>query len=115
MKLIKSSQVFLRTSITDWEKVEAGIQRKILGYDEKLMLVQVHFEKGGMGAVHEHLHSQSTLVASGVFEITINGVTQKLSQGDSFYVAPNTLHGAVCLEEGELIDAFSPMREDFID
>ena len=115
MKPIKSSQEFLKTSSRDWEKVSPGIQRKILGYDEKLMLVQVHFEKGRVGAVHHHRHSQSTLVLSGVFEITIDGVTQKLEQGDSFYVPPNKLHGAVCLEEGELIDAFSPLREDFID
>jgi quercetin dioxygenase-like cupin family protein len=50
-----------------------------------------------------------------VFEITIDGVTQRLEKGDSFYVPPNTLHGAVCLEEGELIDAFSPVRDEFID
>tara|TARA_A100001011_G_C14244173_1_gene814722 strand:- start:67 stop:414 length:348 start_codon:yes stop_codon:yes gene_type:complete len=114
MKPLKSSRVFIKTSIKDWEKVDTGIKRKILSYDEKLMLVQVHFEKGEIGAVHNHHHSQSTLISSGVFEITIDGITQKLVQGDSFYVPPNKLHGAVCLEEGEMIDAFSPMREEFI-
>ena len=115
MKNIKSSKEFLKTSSTAWEEVEPGIKRKILGYDNQLMLVQVHFEKGGIGAEHQHHHSQSTLVGLGVFEITIDGVTERLEKGDSFYVPPNTLHGAVCLEEGELIDAFSPMRDDFID
>jgi quercetin dioxygenase-like cupin family protein len=114
MKPVKSSKIFLNTSTSDWEAVEPKIKRKILGYDGQLMLVQVHFEKGGLGAEHQHHHSQSTLVGSGVFEITIDGVTQKLEKGDSFYVPPNTLHGAVCLEEGELIDAFSPVRDDFI-
>ena len=115
MKPVKSSKIFLNTSSSEWEAIVPKIKRKILGYDEKLMLVKVHFEKGRVGAVHHHHHSQSTLVLSGVFEITIDGVTQKLEQGDSFYVPPNKLHGAVCLEEGELIDAFSPLREDFID
>jgi quercetin dioxygenase-like cupin family protein len=115
MKSFKSSASFLQTSTTDWEEVEPGIQRKILGYDDHLMLVQVHFEKGGIGAEHQHHHSQSTYVASGVFEITIDGISKKLVKGDSFYVPPNTLHGAVCVEEGELIDAFSPVRGDFID
>ena len=36
-------------------------------------------------------------------------------KGDSFYVPPNTVHGAVCIEEGELIDVFSPIREDFME
>ena len=115
MKNIKASKVFLKTSSTAWEEIEPKIKRKILGYDNQLMLVQVHFEKGGIGTEHQHHHSQSSLVGSGVFEITIDGVTQRLKKGDSFYVPPNTLHGAVCLEEGELIDAFSPVRDEFID
>ena len=114
MKPVKSSKTFLNTSSSDWEVVESKIKRKILGYDHQLMLAQVYFEKGGFGAEHQHHHSQSTLIGSGVFEITINGVTQKLQKGDSFYVPPNTLHSALCIEEGELIDAFSPLRDDFI-
>jgi quercetin dioxygenase-like cupin family protein len=114
MKNIKPSKLFLKTSYTAWEEVEPKIKRKILGYDNQLMLVQVHFEKGGIGVEHQHQQSQSTLVGSGVFEICIDGVTQRLEKGDSFYVPPNTLHGAVCIEEGELIDAFSPVRDDFI-
>ena len=115
MKPVKSSKIFLDTSSSEWEVVEPKIKRKILGYDDQLMLVQVHFEKGGIGAEHQHHHSQSTLIGSGVFEITVDGVTQKLQKGASFYVPPNPLHSALCIEEGELIDAFSPMREDFFD
>ena len=80
MKPVKSSKIFLDTSSSEWEAVEPKIKRKILGYDDQLMLVLVHFEKGGIGAEHQHHHSQSTLVGSGVFEITIDGVTQKLEK-----------------------------------
>ena len=86
-----------------------------MGYDDKIMLVRVLFDKGGIGTVHEHYHSQVTYVASGAFEINIDGVRQTLEEGDSFYAPPNTLHGAKCLEAGELIDVFSPIREDFIE
>ena len=34
--------------------------------------------------------------------------------GDGYYVAPDELHGCVCLEEGVLIDVFSPHRADFL-
>jgi hypothetical protein len=31
------------------------------------------------------------------------------------YFVPSDLeHGAVCLEDGELIDVFHPLREDFL-
>ena len=52
---------------------------------------------------------------SGQFEIEINGSKKILTAGDAFYVPPNVMHGAVCLEAGTLIDVFSPMREDFIE
>lgn len=58
--------------------------------------------------------SQATYVVNGKFELTISDRTEILSSGDGYYVAPDELHGCVCLEAGVLIDTFSPMREDFI-
>ena len=52
--------------------------------------------------------------ASGKFELNIGGEVKVLGAGDGYYVAPDQLHGCVCLEEGILIDTFSPHRADFI-
>lgn len=114
MKKFESSKPFFRGEEMESEIVDNGIKRKIMGYDDKIMLVHVLFEKGAIGSTHEHYHSQVSYVGSGVFDITIDGVTQKLKKGDSFFVPPNTLHGALCIEAGELIDVFSPIREDFM-
>ena len=38
----------------------------------------------------------------------------EMEVGDSFLVPTNTLHGAVALSEGVLIDVFTPLREDFL-
>ena len=40
--------------------------------------------------------------------------TKIISEGDAYYIAPDEWHGCVCLEEGILIDTFSPMRADFL-
>ena len=80
-----------------------------MGYDEQLMMVKVQFEKGAVGTMHEHHHSQATYVVSGKFELTIGEQKEILSAGDGYYVAPN-----VCLEAGVLIDTFTPMRADFL-
>ena len=46
--------------------------------------------------------------------MTIGNETKVLSGGDGFYIPPDIEHGALCLEEGMLIDVFSPIREDFM-
>ena len=78
------------------------------------MMVKVVFEEGAVGTMHEHYHSQATYVASGKFELTIGEEKRILEAGDGYYVAPDVLHGCVCLEAGILIDTFSPMRADFL-
>lgn len=108
------SETFLIGSELKWEDAEPGVQRQVMGYDGQLMVVKVKFEKGAVGKPHTHYHTQSTYVASGKFEVTINGESKILEAGDGYYVAPDVLHGAVCLEAGVLIDTFSPMRATFI-
>ena len=108
------SASFLYEKDLKWEDAEPGVQRQIMGYDGQLMVVKVHFDKGAVGALHEHYHSQATYVASGKFELTIGNEKKVLSEGDGYYVAPDEIHGCVCLEEGVLIDVFSPHRADFL-
>jgi len=97
-----------------YEKPTEGITRQIMGYDGQIMLVKVIFEKGAIGYLHQHIHSQSTYIISGKFEVNINDEKKILEAGDGFYIEPNTPHGTMCIESGVLIDAFSPIREDFL-
>jgi quercetin dioxygenase-like cupin family protein len=115
MKTFGASKEFLFGDDITWETVGEGVQRQIMGYDDKIMLVNVKFDKGGVGIMHEHYHSQVTYVVSGKFELTIGGETKTVKGGDAFYVPPHVLHGAICLEGGVLIDVFSPIREDFME
>lgn len=96
------------------EEVQDGIKRQIISYGPDLMAVKVWFEAGAEGYQHEHPHMQVSYVESGEFETTVDGETQTLRAGDSFYVAPHQVHGAVCKKAGVLIDMFSPLREDFL-
>lgn len=109
-----ATKVFIENREIPWEPTAPGMRRKIMAYDESLMLVRVEFETGGVGTLHSHPHTQISQVESGTFEVEINGDKKVLRAGDAFYVPPHTIHGAVCLEAGVLIDVFSPMREDFL-
>ncbi|WP_179374820.1 cupin domain-containing protein [Winogradskyella wichelsiae] len=115
MKSFGSSKEFLLDEKQDWEIVGEGIKRKIMGYDDKIMLVKVFFEVGAIGYEHEHHHSQVTYAIDGEWEFSIGGVTQTVKDGDSVYIPPHVLHGAKCTKAGILIDVFSPIREDFME
>lgn len=110
-----TSGAFLIEANIPFKNLGGGVFRQILGYDGNIMMVKFKFEKGGIGALHSHYHSQTAMVVSGIFELTINGESRILKPGDGYYVEPNVVHGAVCIEEGVLLDAFSPVREDFLE
>jgi quercetin dioxygenase-like cupin family protein len=114
MQKSESGKVFVEADKKEWEVVGEGIRRKVMGYDDRIMLVQVEFRKGAVGAVHHHHHTQVTQVESGMFEVVIGGEKCVLKAGDSFLAPSNVPHGVVCLESGVLIDVFTPMREDFV-
>lgn len=97
-----------------FEDLGQGVKRRVLAYGDALMQVEVHFEKGAVGAMHSHPHSQLTYVLSGKFEFTIDGETKVVCAGDALYKTPDVPHGCVCLEKGVLLDTFNPYRKDFV-
>jgi quercetin dioxygenase-like cupin family protein len=109
-----ASDIFVFDAETAWRDAGPGVRRKILGHDGQLMAVRFAFEAGGVGAPHHHPHRQTSVVASGVFDVTIAGRTERLRAGDCYIVPPDAVHGAVCIEAGELIDSFTPARADFL-
>lgn len=111
----KESDIFMFGDEVEVEHVQEGIKRQILGYNHEIMIVKVWFESGAEGYQHEHRHSQSTYIVSGAFDVTIDGVTKRQNGGDSYYIPPHVMHGAICVEPGILIDVFSPVREDFLE
>lgn len=96
------------------EDLGAGVSRKIMAYSDNIMTVEVHFEEGAVGPLHNHPHEQLTYVLSGEFEFTIGDETKLVKAGDTLYKEPNVMHGCVCTKAGVLLDNFTPMRKDFL-
>lgn len=99
----------------DTERCGEGVERKILAYADEMMCVENHFEKGAVGALHHHPHTQITYVVSGKFEFEIEGIKKVVKQGDALLKRNDILHGCVCLEAGTLLDIFNPMRKEFVE
>ena len=105
---------FVKDKDVAWVNSAPGIRRKVLCHDDTIMLVRFNFEKGAVGALHSHPHRQCSVIESGVFDVTIDGKTERLSAGGSYLVAPNLVHGATAVEAGVIVDACAPHREDFL-
>lgn len=97
-----------------FQDLGGGVQRRVLSYNEELMTVEVAFQAGAVGAVHTHPHTQCTYVLSGRFSYSVEEESVIMGPGDSIVVPASLPHGTTCLEQGVLLDIFTPMRKDFI-
>lgn len=109
-----NGDVFMPAEAGTWTNPEPGVTRRVMVHRDDLMMVEVVFEKNAVGSLHHHPHVQCAYVAAGRFAVTVDGVTEELSPGGSFIVAPHLVHGVVALEAGRLIDVFTPARQDFL-
>ena len=104
-------------------RVDENTQRTILAVGDGLMNVLVKFDKRldekSPIPTHHHVHEQTTFVLRGSFLFTVefNGKveTQRVKSGDAISFPSCAEHGCIPLEdESELIDSFTPIREDFL-
>lgn len=112
--MAQSKDIFIRAGEGEWTDTPDGNKRRITVYTDELMIVEFAFEKGGEGWMHSHPHVQSSYVAEGSFEVTIDGRTETLKAGDTFIVPSGLEHGVKALEKSRLVDNFTPHRADFL-
>lgn len=106
--------VFAQPDDGKWVEVAGGSKRRVVLSLPELMLVEFAFVEGGIGALHSHPHIQTSYVAEGTFEVTIDGVTETISAGGGYIVPSGKVHGVKALTAGRLIDTFTPRRDDFL-
>ncbi len=97
-----------------YEELSEKSRRKILAHQGSMMMVEVVFDKGGVGEAHRHPHEQISYIAKGKFAFNIEGEKSVVRKGDSIYIPSNALHGTEALEDSVIIDVFTPQREDFM-
>lgn len=94
---------------------DPGVTRQVLSDAPELMVVSFRFAHAGAeGKLHSHPHVQSTYCRSGRFRFSVAGEAFEIGPGDSFVIPSGATHGCLCLEPGELIDNFTPRRDDFL-
>ena len=92
---------------------EPGLRRQVMSYSPAMMLVRHTMTKGWVGARHSHPHEQMVYIVSGRIRFEHPGGVFEAGPGDSFLVPGNVEHQASALEDSEVLDIFTPMREDY--
>ena len=114
---IHSMSTLLKATAASVE-VKPGVARRLI-HGKNLMMVVIDFDNGPWSEPeppHQHLHEQTTYVASGEVIFYCEGESEAtLREGDMFFVPSNKLHTIkVVSTHLRLIDSFNPIREEFL-
>jgi quercetin dioxygenase-like cupin family protein len=95
-------------------RVDDGVERETLAIGDRLMIVEFSFRKGAGVPWHSHVHEQSSYIVKGKLKLFVAEDELILSPGMSAIVPSNARHKAVALEDTVDINAFAPVREDYL-
>jgi quercetin dioxygenase-like cupin family protein len=91
-----------------------NLSRRVLAYNDKLMVVEHTMEKDSVFPMHTHPHEQLAYLISGHIRVLCDGEIFEATAGDSFVVRGGIEHQVVALERSVALDVFTPYREDFV-
>jgi quercetin dioxygenase-like cupin family protein len=92
-----------------------GAERRVLSYNDNLMLDQFSFAANVKSWEHSHPHEQIGYVVSGEIDFFMEGhAPVRLQAGGSYYVPSDVRHYIATTCETVLVDCFTPMRADFL-
>jgi quercetin dioxygenase-like cupin family protein len=88
----------------------------ITGYyahGERMSFGYVELEKGSIVPTHQHIQEQITYIVEGQLDMVIGGKECSLTAGTYYVIHSNVPHSANAKTFCKVIDAFSPVREDY--
>ncbi|ATP56294.1 cupin [Pedobacter ginsengisoli] len=102
-------------------KKENGVPRQFLGVDfvvlsigNKSMVAKMLYKVTDNVPFHKHPNEQSGYVISGRYILCFDGQRYELATGDSYSIPANVEHSIDIIEPGEVLDVFTPIRQDYL-
>lgn len=99
-----------------------GLERELLEgvrlvtrcWGEKTLMGEFHIKAGSQLPDHNHPHEQTGYLVSGHLNLTIDGIRQEFSPGDTWCIPGDVRHSAVAITDVVALEVFSPVREDYL-
>ena len=107
----------LSWSKVDVEEVNSSLKRQII-YGKNIMVAKMKIKDGFIVPLHHHENEQISQVISGSIRFWFGEdreQTLDLNAGEVVIIPGNLPHEALMLEDVEVVDTFSPPRQDWIE
>ncbi len=96
-------------------RIFKGVDLLSLAVGQKSMVTKMNYVKGNFATTHQHPHEQCGYVISGEYRLKVaDRIDVTLHAGDSYAIPGNVPHSFQVLEGGEVVDVFTPHREDYL-
>lgn len=82
-------------------------------HGDSMTLAYWNIDAGAKLPEHSHPHEQICNVIEGEFELVIDGKATTLRAGDVGVIPSHAVHSGTAVTDCRVIDAFSPVREDY--
>ena len=69
MQIKDKGSLYVENDHVAIENIDRGVSRKVMAFDDQLMMAKVFFESGSIGEIHQHIHSQISHIESGLFDV----------------------------------------------
>lgn len=91
-----------------------GVNFVLLSHGPESMVTKMIYKEGDNPPLHKHPNEQSGYVISGKYRIIFEDNDQLIGRGDSYSIPRDTEHRIEIVEPGEVVDFFSPPRNDYL-
>jgi quercetin dioxygenase-like cupin family protein len=82
---------------------------------EQMTLARFLLKKGCFVATHSHDNEQFSTVLEGALRFVVGGEEVIVRAGETLHIPPHTPHSAEAIEDTDALDAFSPVRGDWVE
>ena len=91
-----------------------GVEMRVIPA-ERMTMVFFHLRPEAEIPEHSHTHEQVGTVLKGSIELVVGKEKKVVNEGGAYHIPPNVAHSGRCLgSNAEVLDVFSPPREDYL-
>lgn len=99
------------------KKTFKGVNLDSLAVGERSMVTKMNYVRGDFATLHTHPHEQCGYVISGEYHLIVDceeKIDVIMHPGDTYAIPGNTPHSFEVIEGGEVVDVFTPHRDDYL-